>query len=218
MNEKHENWLSERVLVFVIATFAIDMLVYNCARWIASDRFHYDLTTGVDAAIPLIPCMMVFYLGCYLTCALNFALCFKYDNRKGWQFFNAMCLGFIVCFAVFVLFPTSMERPQISGSDIFDRILALQYRIDPPDNLLPSIHCFVSWICWTGLRDKTEIPQWYQRISLLMAIAVCTSTLMVKQHVIADVISGIILAETSYFISAGVIQYKASKGKHFRHK
>ena len=66
------------------------------------------------------------------------------------------------------------------------------------------MHCFYSWLSWIGVRRNRYIPGWYQVISLLIAVAVCISTLTVKQHYLADVPAGIILAEISYLMAAKV--------------
>ncbi len=61
--------------------------------------------------------------------------------------------------------------------------------------MFPSIHCLVSWLCYAGLRGRKDVPDWYRRVSLVLAVMVCISTLLTKQHVIADVFGGILLAE-----------------------
>ena len=76
------------------------------------------------------------------------------------------------------------------------------YSIDSPENLLPSLHCYISWLCWIGTRKNSHIPKWYQYTSLAIAVAICISTLTVKQHVFADLVTGVLLAELSY-LAAG---------------
>ena len=104
-----------------------------------------------------------------------------------------------------------MVRPEIEGTTVFDWLLRLTYFFDAADNLFPSIHCFVSWLCWIGVRGKKEIPKWYRIVSLLMAVFICISTLTVKQHVIADVPAGIALAELSYFLSGKILGKRNKK-------
>lgn len=79
--------------------------------------------------------------------------------------------------------------------------MRLLYRVDAADNLFPSIHCLVSWLCWIGVRKRKDIPTIYRYISLIASLLVCISTLTTKQHVIVDVIGGIALAECSYMIA-----------------
>ncbi len=72
------------------------------------------------------------------------------------------------------------------------------YRTDAADNLFPSIHCLTSWFCFIAVRENKKIPGWYKTVSILLALSVCVSTLTTKQHVLIDVVVGIVLAEGSY--------------------
>lgn len=163
------------------------------------------MATTVDLQIPCISWMVLIYWGCYFFWAANYILGVKYDKGQGSQFIGAHFVGEIICFFCFILFPTTMIRQENLGPGIWDQLLAWTYLYDDADNLFPSIHCFVSWLCWIGVRKNEFMPKWYQRLSLVFAIMVCVSTLTVKQHVIADVVSGILLAEISYCV-AGVLE------------
>lgn len=99
----------------------------------------------------------------------------------------------IICFSIFLLFPTTNIRPDIVGGGIWNEGMRLLYRIDAADNLFPSIHCLVSWFCYIGIRGEKKIPKWYKWTSCLIAVAVFISTLTTKQHVIIDVIAGVVI-------------------------
>ena len=179
-----------------------NFLVYQGGRFIARDLPHVDLTSMFDAYIPVLPWTVFIYWGIAVPFwIINHCLCAYYDKYDSQRFIISHYIGHAVCFLVFALFPTTMQRPEIVGSTIFDLLLVLVYQNDSPDNLLPSIHCFSSWLCWIGTRGNPQIPVWYQFASLLIAIAICLSTLTVKQHVIVDVVAGIMLAEFSYYIA-----------------
>lgn len=186
-----------KILWLLLAAF-YNFLIYSGSRMIAVNHSHYSMQTMLDAKIPLIPEMILVYWGCYLFWIMNYYLSAKYDKGNGYKFIRAHFIGETACFFFFIFFPTMMIRPEITGFDFCSRALKMTYLIDRADNLFPSIHCFVSWLCWIGVRNNTKIPVWYQKLSLLMAIAVCISTVTVKQHVIVDVIAGILLAEISY--------------------
>ncbi len=56
---------------------------------------------------------------------------------------------------------------------ISEKILGIVYAMDGgvhPSNLFPSIHCYVSWMCYRGLKGAREIPVWYQRFSFVICI------------------------------------------------
>lgn len=197
--------------MMLVGAFFINSAAYIGGRLISQSFRHFCLVTPWDLKIPLLSWTVLIYLGCYLFWIVNYCISVKYDKENGYRFFGAHCIGEAVCFLCFVFFPTSMVRPEIEGTTIFDWLLRLTYSCDTADNLFPSLHCFVSWLCWIGVRGKKEIPKWYRIISLLMAVSVCISTLTVKQHVIADVPAGIALAELSYFLSGKIIEKRYGK-------
>ncbi len=108
----------------------------------------------------------------------------------------------MICFAVFVLFPTTLIRPTLPGTTVWEHFLLFLYQVDAPDNLFPSIHCMIAWLCWVGIRGNRRIHAAWRITALLMAIAVCLSTLTTRQHVLADVAGGILLSEFCYYCAA----------------
>ena len=78
----------------------------------------------------------------------------------------------------------------------------------PKRNLFPSIHCLASWLCFVVLRRQQEIPRWYRVCCGIMAILICVSTVAVRQHVLADVAGGILLAEGAW-AAAGALKIPA---------
>ena len=203
--------LSKQQIRVLVAAFFINGAAYIGGRLISQNFRHFCLVTPWDLKIPLLSWTVLIYLGCYLFWIVNYCISVKFDQEKGYRFFGAHCIGEAICFLCFVFFPTSMVRPEIEGTTIFDWLLRLTYSCDTADNLFPSIHCFVSWLCWIGVRGKKEVPKCYQMVSLLMAVSVCISTLTVKQHVIADVPAGILLAELSYFLSGKIVEKRNGK-------
>lgn len=214
---KHKFAAHTHEINLLIAACVFNILIYNGGRFISQSRFHLCLATDFDDIIPFLPWTVYIYWICYLFWIVNYILAVKQSSEEADLFIIAHFIGETVCFIAFVFMPTTMVRAEITGNTLADQIMSLTYQIDSADNLLPSIHCFVSWLCWIGVRGKYKIPVWYQCASLFMAIAVCISTLTVKQHVIVDVIAGIILAEFSYLCS-GFIQnireiYSSKKSK-----
>lgn len=173
-------------------------LVYSGARMIAGDWRHFNLETEFDRWIPLIPQSIVIYFGCYIFWGINYVLIARQDKKSVYQFFAGDFLSRCICFLVFIIFPTTNTRPVLAGEGIWEQAVLWLYSIDAADNLLPSIHCLVSWLCYIGIRKREGIPLWYQRFSCIMAVLVFFSTLTTKQHVVWDVIAGAVLAELCF--------------------
>lgn len=188
------------MLILVIA-FLWNQTAYFGSRLITKTWMHFDMTTSLDLAIPFLPWTISIYLGCYIFWCVNYYLCATQNKLNRDRFFCADIIAKGICFLLFLLIPTTNIRPTVGNSTIWDTLMKLLYRLDSADNLFPSIHCLVSWFCWIGVRKRTDISSFYRYFSFFMAISVCISTLTTKQHVIVDVIGGILLAEICYCIA-----------------
>ena len=192
----------------VIFSFVFNCLVYSGSRMIAGGWYHHNIETDVDRSIPFVPEFLVIYFGCYVFWAVNYILIARQDRRSVYQFFTGDFISRCVCLVSFLAFPTTNTRPLITGSGLWNQAALWLYSIDAADNLFPSIHCLVSWFCYLGIRGRKEIPRWYQRMSMVIAVLVFASTLLTKQHVIVDVAGGILLAESCFFIGRKTDLYR----------
>lgn len=172
--------------------------VYYGGGWLAQGAYHYDWTLSVDQAIPFLPWTVSVYFLCYLFWAGNYMLSAWQAKLYAYRFFCADFLSKGVCLVCFLFLPTTNVRPVAEGSGLWESLIRFLYQVDAPVNLFPSIHCLVSWLCWIGVRDREDIPRWYRYFSFWLAAAVCLSTLTTRQHVVIDVVGGIVLAEASW--------------------
>lgn len=196
-----ERTFAASALVILGIAFLWNEVVYLGARQIAQSWHHYDMTTSIDRLVPFLPWTVSIYLGCYLFWCINYYLCAVQEKPERDRFFCADALSKGICFVLFLLIPATNIRPEIVGDTVWDILMKLLYQIDAADNLFPSIHCLVSWFCWIGVRKRKDIPVLYRHFSLAMAVAVCISTLTTRQHVIADVVCSVTLAEVCYILS-----------------
>ena len=110
-------------------------------------------------------------------------------------------IGKLIAMAIFMLFPTSLVRPEITGTDIFSVLMNMVYSMDTPDNLFPSLHCFASWMAWRGLLPCKKVPKWYVWFSFVSMFLVFASVLLTKQHLFVDIFGGILVAELGILIT-----------------
>lgn len=154
--------------------------------------------------IPFLPWTVVIYLGCFLFWVYVYWVVAQLPRQTADRFFCANFLGKAISFIVFTAFPTAITRPDLQGlyaTDLWQSALRMLYWIDAPDNLFPSLHCMISWLCWVGIRRNRQVPLTCRAFALLMAVAVCLSTLTTRQHVLLDVAGGILLSELCYRVA-----------------
>lgn len=195
-----KKWIPGYAIKWLLLVLTYNNLVYFGSRLLTNGRIHYDISIGLDNKIPFLPWMMVFYWSCYLFWGINYILSVREDEDTARRFALSDMLGKTVCLIFYIALPTTMQRPEVSGNGVWESIIRLLYEVDAADNLFPSIHCFVSWMSYLGIRKTGRIPKWYKIFSLVYALLVCLSTVTVKQHVILDVFAGVLLAEATYYI------------------
>lgn len=201
IKEKISRILPEYAWLPLAVEVLLNMAVYNGAKLIAGRWYHYNLETGLDRAIPFVPWTVLIYFGCYLFWIMNYMISVRQGRKAAYRFLSADFLAKCICFFFFLSLPTTNIRPEVTGDGIWNALMRFLYWVDSADNLFPSIHCLTSWMCYIGVRGRKNVPFWYRSFSCLMAIAVFISTLTTKQHVVADVAGGVLLAEACYRIT-----------------
>lgn len=198
-----------RIWLLPLSAFLWNQLVYYGGSLIAQKSFHYDWTLTVDRLTPFLPWTVSIYFLCYLFWAVAYLLAARQKKELAYRFFFADFLAKAVCLICFIFLPTTNLRPAVKGNGPWENLMRFLYQIDAPVNLFPSIHCLVSWLCWLGIRDRKEFPQWCRYFSFWMAAAVCISTLTTKQHVVLDLVGGIVLAEISWWAAGLYLDLKS---------
>jgi len=109
----------------------------------------------------------------------------------------------LVADAIFLFWPTACPRPEATGTNALYRILVM---IDNPYHACPSLHAAfaVYSACCGGLVLRELRAPGYWRLGLwLWALLILYATLATKQHVLADIAAGSLLALGAYRFAFG---------------
>lgn len=202
----------------LILCFVTMMLSYYLPRLIGvAPRF--DFSFPLDARIPLVSWFSYIYILAYVHWALSYIYVSTFSEAFTRRLFLADLIGKIAALICFLIFPLEIARPaleEIGGAGAW--LTRIIYKMDEPNNLFPSLHCFVSYLCVRPLLAKGA-PK--GRLALKLAIAVfsllvCLSTLFTRQHLLADVFSGIALGEIAWHLSGAVMKRLPSRKPHAR--
>ena len=191
----------DRLCLPLLATLILNFFTYNVTRIWTNGRYHMDLTTALDDAIPVLPWTTTIYIASFLFWIINYAIGILQNSDKAYHFLSSDFFAKFCCLIIFLALPTTNIRPEITGAGFFDKVLLFIYSSDPADNLLPSIHCLTSHFCCIAVRNNDNVPKWYKVFSYVFAVMIYISTLTTKQHVFVDVLAGVLLAEMAYIIT-----------------
>lgn len=185
----------------LVVALAWNGVIYQGSILLRQGDAMWDMTTWLEEIIPFQPAWIIVYFGCFLFWGANYILISRRGKEEWFRFLWADLCAELVCGIFFILMPTTNIRPEVTGTDLASQLVVMLYQVDPPQNLFPSIHCMVSWFCFIGVRLDRRIPLWYRGFNCMFALAVCASTLFLKQHCLPDVFAGILLAEATYAIA-----------------
>lgn len=205
LKETLHNLLPKYAVVPLILALVINNCVYIGAAQLRDILTFHSLETPLDRAIPLLTPFILFYIFAYVQWGINYIFIGRDSKTVCYQFVFADILSKIICLFFFIFFPTTLTRPEITGTDIFSQLVSFIYTIDAPVNLFPSIHCLESWCCIRAAfkmnfknRTNTYI---YRTATIVMSLGVFASTLFIKQHVLLDIFGGIAAFEAGLKLS-----------------
>jgi hypothetical protein len=157
----------------------------------------HDLTTALDLAIPFsAPWIAVYYLA-FISWPVSCVWILSESKARGYRFAAAYILNLLISAAIFLCFPCTMERPQVTGTDLFSLWVRFTYFMDNPVNLFPSLHVAFSYFCWRGTLGCRRIPLWYKWFNFVFLLLVCCSIIFVKQHVVWDIPPALAVGEAT---------------------
>ena len=187
------------VPLLVICT--VHAIVWLSTKSLADLSRAFDVTLGIDALIPLRPEWVIIYVATFLFWGLGLLLIASQDEPLCCRFAAGVVIADLICGIIFLAFPSYIPRPVLDPADGgYIWALSVVYSFDTPTNCFPSMHCLYAYLVFRqSLHTQNTRPS-FKIFCGVFAFLVCLSTLFVKQHVVADVIGGLIFGELAYIL------------------
>ena len=185
----------------------MNLVSYTVSKWIQTlfglESRAVDMTTAFDAAIPFEAIWIFPYLVTFVFWFYLYTTVAKESPQAAYRLVTADVLGKLVCMIFFIAMPTTNVRPEVTGTGFLPFVVRFVYWIDAPSNLFPSLHCFIAWLGTRQILEakRLRFPTLNGVLCVIGSLIVFASTLFTKQHVIADVVSGVVLAEICFLIA-----------------
>ncbi len=185
--------LAERGMGLILSLLLIPAilatnLIYNSLN---HGPYRIFLETPLDRALPVVPIFAIPYVSLipYVGVSLIAFLVFRVRVYRSAAL--TMIIVWFVSYAFYFFLQSYIARPQITGTDPLSGLIRSIYASDQPYNDFPSLH--------TSLSTVIAIHWWRldRRIGVAAAgwtALIIASTVLVKQHYLADLIAGLALA------------------------
>src|SRR5512141_1322226 len=156
----------------------------------------FNLSTRLDAWIPLWPVWVIPYLLCLPIWAGAFFWAAWIMDDELFRSFVSACLFVLVSATLFYyFFPTYIKRPTLTIGNWATRILQMVYRNDGDYNAFPSGHVYqTALLCLFYNRLYPDHPWVWISIVIIVAL----STLFTRQHNLTDPLGGLAIAWLGY--------------------
>lgn len=145
----------------------------------------------VTRSLPFIEASVWVYLSMYPFLAWAGLGC---RPRDFWAYLWTCALTATVAHLVFLLWPTEVPRPEIPEAGALYEWLR---QTDRPRNALPSLHAALSVL--GGIVLWRRHHGWVGWLAVAWAAAIILSTMTLRQHVVADLTAGMVLAAVCWW-------------------
>jgi membrane-associated phospholipid phosphatase len=175
-------------------------LCYFLPQWTPIFHTHQIPLTWVDVGVPFQPSWILPYMSMYLLLPLAPVLATRKEQL--WRYTIGLSVMFGIAGVCFFLWPIAYPRPaMIEGAPAIYRLVT---SMDQPINSLPSLHAgLTAYTLFFAARILADIPATKRRVILAIgwvwAAVILYGTLATKQHYLADLPPGILLAWVSHW-------------------
>ena len=201
MLKKTAAWIREHPYALCLLYFIPYLIYFELLEAFAVPKFIITLSCWIDW-IPFHVMAFVIPYFAWFPC-LQFSLGYFLFHSQGIFWICALLLftGMTICLLIYTVLPNGLQlRPAVVRDNLLARIAGMLYAIDTPTNVCPSIHVSSTVaIMIIVMRYKSFLMRhWYKGFTLLCGIAVCLSTVVLKQHSVIDVVLGGLLTLILY--------------------
>ena len=170
----------------------------------------HEIYTKLDEKIPYAP-QTIFIYALWFPLVMFFPLFVHHFSAALYlRHMIALVLDIVLSCIIYLVYPTSFARPKPPGAGL-GRLMRFVYRVDfKGKNCMPSMHCSMCFLMIFSTIAAVRLAGGGAAEQLSMLAAVCiiivcllivASTVLTKQHVIVDVVTGLIMAVVCWILA-----------------
>ena len=191
---------------YVFLTILPYIIIYFILQSALIINTNYNLLTDLDKLIPFVPEFIWIYHS--IIPVFLFTTVVLIEKRP--VFFTAIAsiiFASVTMLLFYAFFPAFYPRDGHTEASISGFLVEVTRNIDGSNNTFPSGHVTFAWLLvfFIGLSNFAQKHKWIQPTYLLWAFLISISTLVLKQHFIIDVFSGVILATLCYLLGKHLV-------------
>ena len=208
---RFRRWLSDgdghlnkrRFAVVLAGAYVLFAATYVPINVFSVGRPSRTLFLPGEERLPFVPIFEYLYVLTFFVGALLIVTIRDYTTFA--RLARAFGLALLAAYTTYLLFPVYFERPRLEVSSLHTWLLSLKY-LDKPYNHFPSLHVTLSWLAVHASQVSFRSRVWLS----VLTVGISVSTLFVKQHYIADVLAGFVLAWLAWWLAGAGASKRAT--------
>ena len=157
---------------------------------------------ALDDYIPFCELFIIPYVLWFFYVSIVVIYFFFHDRTEYYQALMFLFTGMTIFLVISTIWPNmhQLRLSQMPRDNIFTRVIAGLWATDTPTNLWPSIHVYNSLGAHFAIMKSKDFANkpLIRYASLLLAISIICSTVLIKQHSMFDVLTAFVMAAVMY--------------------
>ena len=193
------NYLKQSKHLWIIPAYGIFYMISFMLMEQSDVKIHM-IHSLADDKIPFCPYFIIPYVLWYfflIGTVIYFAV-FCPSKKEYYQYLGTLGVGMTLFLLISYVYPNGQHlRPDLgsTGGGVFISVIRLLYKIDTPTNIFPSMHVFNATASCIALyqNERCRKNKLFTVSQIILTISIVLSTMFLKQHSVADVMTALIL-------------------------
>lgn len=194
MKEKIKSWVKANPHCWALTYFVVYVIWFFGLEFFSTPK--YWISCPLDEYIPFCEYFVIPYALWFPYFLGGLAYFMFKDSRLFLRLCAIMFGGMTICLLIYSFWPNAIDlRQELLRDNWCSKLVALVRSADTPTNVCPSIHVSSTLaVHWAAMQyKKFHYPKLTRSLSFLLALSICASTVLLKQHSIVDVFFGVLL-------------------------
>ncbi len=179
------------------------LLGFQIIVYFGSEKFQknpHNVLRKADASIPFLPWTVTIYATWFPLIAVFPPILYLYNEELYYVYLTAMLFDIIVSVIIYVIYPTTFERPQCPDT-MMGRLMAFVYKGSYKGlNCAPSLHCSSCFLILFFSFAAAGMPSVLRLVFGVIAFLIVLSTMTTKQHALIDAVTALPMAILSWIV------------------
>ena len=189
--------INYKLALLIIASIIIQCSFYSFGKLFTENA--YLIGSSFDTKTPFISFFVYFYFIWYFMLFLVPYIMATYDKRAYTKYTLSCVISCFIAGIIFIIYPTKIVRYVGDLTGLSGYLVSFIYSMDDATCCLPSLHVLLATLFTIG-SFNSKCPKYVKITTLILSLLITLSTLFIKQHVLVDAISAVIIAIIVYFI------------------